>query len=95
MRELTVVEVQYIAGAGFIQNGLTSFGGLLGNAAYKALNPFLNINIPSVGSINLGTIFPDLGQQVGSSIGNKVGGTIESTLTGLPGVGDFFGKLLG
>lgn len=94
MRELSLVEVQQIAGAGFIQDGLTSLGSLLGGVAYQALNAAVNISIPLVGSINLGTFFPDLGKNVGSTIGNKIGGTIESTLTGLPVVGDFFGKIL-
>lgn len=95
MRELSLVEVQHVAGAGFVKDGLKSLGGLLGGVAYQAINSFLNVSIPLVGSINLGTFFPDLGKNIGSSIGKQVGGTIENVLTGLPVVGDFFDKLLG
>lgn len=95
MRELTVVEVQYVAGAGFIQNGLASIGGTIGALGYKIINPFLNVTIPNLGTINVADLFPGLGQQVGSSIGSQIGGKIESTLTGIPLVGSLIGKLLG
>lgn len=95
MRELTVVELQSIAGAGFIQTGLASIGGTIGALGYSAINSYLNITIPSVGTVNVADLFPGLGQQVGSGIGSAIGGTIESALTSIPLVGGLIGKLLG
>lgn len=95
MRELSVVEVQTVSGAGFIKDGLTSLGSNVGNAGYNLISSFLNVQLPVLGNVNLASLLPNLGKDVGSAIGSQIGGQIESSLTSIPVLGGLFGKILG
>ncbi|WP_271790351.1 hypothetical protein [Commensalibacter communis] len=95
MRELSIVEIQTVAGAGFIKDGLSSIGGNVGNFGYNLISSYLNVQLPVLGNVNLSNLLPTLGKDVGTAIGSQVGGQIESTLTSLPLVGGVIGKILG
>jgi len=95
MRELSSVEINNISGAGFIQDGLSSIGGWIGNAGYNLVSSQLSVSVPIVGDISLNKILPDLGNTVGSSIGASIGGRIESNLANIPVAGGLINKLLG
>lgn len=95
MKELTAFEIEYVSGAGWLQDNLASLGGQIGAAAWAKGGNLLTIDVPLIGPINLTTIAPDLGQSVGKSLGSSIGGTIESALAGLPIVGGLLNKWLG
>ncbi|MFK3709046.1 MULTISPECIES: hypothetical protein [Leclercia] len=95
MKELTAFELECVSGAGWLQDNLASLGSKIGAAAWSKSSSLLNIDVPLIGTINLTTIAPDLGETVGKTIGSTVGGTIESALAGLPVVGSLLNKWLG
>ncbi|MEB6379590.1 hypothetical protein MXM41_11715 [Leclercia adecarboxylata] len=95
MKELTAFEIECVSGAGWLQDGLTSLGSKLGSAAWSMGSDLLSLDLPLIGTVNLSTIAPDLGEKLGTSIGSNVGGLIESTLAGLPVIGGLLNKLLG
>ncbi|MCU6678457.1 hypothetical protein [Leclercia tamurae] len=95
MKELTAFEIECVSGAGWLQDNLASLGSQIGAAAWSKSSDLLNIEVPLIGTINLTTIAPDLGGNVGKSIGSSIGGTIESALAGLPVVGGLLNKWLG
>ena len=90
MRELTVVEICDVSGAGWLQTALTDIGGRYGVALWTADNASLNIALPLIGDVSLTTLAPDLGRTIGSTIGSTIGGAIENTLSSLPAIGSFF-----
>jgi hypothetical protein len=93
MKELTVLELEMVSGAGWLQDGLTSLGQACGAALWKTANDMLSVDLPLVGPINLTVFAPDLGKTLGSSVGNSIGGFLETTLSALPEIGTFFTKL--
>ncbi|MFY9996831.1 MAG: hypothetical protein WAK61_17800 [Leclercia sp.] len=95
MKELTALEIEYVSGAGWLQDGLASLGSKIGAAAWGMGSDVLSIDLPLIGTINLATIAPDMGANIGNAIGSSVGGSIESTLGGLPLIGGLLNKLLG
>ena len=95
MKELTIVEMEYVGGAGWLQDGLASLGGKIGEKAWLMGSDLLTVELPLLGTINLATVAPDLGKNLGTSVGKTVGGTIESTLANLPVVGNLLNKWLG
>ncbi len=95
MKELTMLEMECVGGAGWLQDGLASLGGKIGEKAWSMGSDLLSVDLPLFGTVNLATLAPDLGKTVGTSIGNTVGGTIESVLGGLPVVGGMLKKWLG
>ncbi|EPF5869201.1 hypothetical protein ACWQEN_001647 [Morganella morganii] len=95
MKELSIQEIEAVSGAGFIKDSLTSVGGKVGDATFRAFVSFVNVKVPLLAQMNIGQKYPDLGKNLGSQIGGKVGGTIETGLTLLPGVGGLFKKILG
>ncbi len=95
MKELTAFEIECVSGAGWLQDGLASLGSKIGTAAWSMGTDLLSVDLPLIGTVNLSTIAPDLGEKVGSNIGSTVGGMIESTLASLPIVGGLLNKLLG
>ncbi|HDU8583893.1 hypothetical protein [Morganella morganii] len=95
MKELSIQEIEAVSGAGFIKDGLVGVGSKIGDAAFQAFGPYMNVKVPLFGQINIAQKFPGLGKDLGSQIGGNVGDKIESRLTSLPGVGGLFKKLLG
>ncbi len=95
MKELTAFEIECVSGAGWLQDNLASLGSKIGAAAWSKGGELLNIDVPLIGTINLTTIAPDLGGNMGKSIGSSIGGKIESALAGLPVVGSLLNKWLG
>ncbi|WP_431223108.1 hypothetical protein ACQ86O_23645 [Serratia sp. L9] len=95
MKELTLVEINAVSGAGFIKDGLSSLGSWLGNAGYNLVSSTLSINIPFFGNISLADFLPGLGSTVGSAIGATIGGTIEAGLAKIPFIGGTINKILG
>lgn len=94
MKELTLVEMEYVAGAGWIQNGLAAIGGKLGDLGYEVVSNSLSIKIPGLGTISIGSLFPTLGEQIGKAAGGQIGGMIENTLSHLPIIGGLVNKVL-
>ena len=94
MRELTATEINAVSGAGWLQDGLASLGGKTGSAVWS-LGSTLSVDLPILGTINLSTIAPGLGETIGSTIGSTIGGVIESTLASVPLFGALINKLLG
>ncbi|AUU83754.1 hypothetical protein MXF13_12275 [Leclercia adecarboxylata] len=95
MKELTLLEIEAVSGAGWLQDGIASLGGKIGNFAWTTAGDLLSVDVPLIGNINLGQIAPTLGEKLGQSVGSTVGYTIESTLGSLPVIGGLFSKLLG
>lgn len=93
MRELTAIEIDAVSGAGWLQDGLASLGSKAGSAVWS-LGSNLSIDLPVLGTVNLSTIAPGLGEKIGNTIGSSIGGAIESTLAGLPLIGGLLNKLL-
>ena len=60
MRELTAIEIDAVSGAGWLQDGLASLGSKTG-AAVWSLGSNLSIDLPILGTVNLATIAPGLG----------------------------------
>ncbi|WP_333854744.1 hypothetical protein [Leclercia sp.] len=96
MKELTAFELECVSGAGWLQDGLASLGSKLGAAAWAAMSSEqLNVDLPLLGSINLATLAPELGENLGKSMGSSIGGKIESALANLPVIGGLVNKWLG
>ena len=93
MKELTVLELEMVSGAGWLQDGLKSMGGKFGEALWSADKGLLNIELPLIGAVNLASLAPSMGKTIGENLGNALGGAIESGLSKLPNVGGFFTKL--
>jgi len=93
MKELTVMELELVSGAGWLQDGLETLGGQFGTALWSTASDMLNVDLPLIGRVNLGIFAPDLGTEVGTSLGSTIGGFIETSLSALPKTGSFFTKL--
>lgn len=94
MKELSAIEIASISGAGWLQDGMASLGAKIGNAVWTTSSSLLSVEVPLIGTLNLATIAPTLGQNIGQNFGYTIGGTIESRLTALPVVGDLIKKWL-
>lgn len=95
MKELTVIEIENVSGAGFIQNALSNVGGLFFDMGYQMVSSSLSITLPIVGTISIGTVFPELGLRIGQEVGNVVGRGIEGALARIPIIGGGINKILG
>ncbi|MCU6669328.1 hypothetical protein M8013_11285 [Enterobacteriaceae bacterium H4N4] len=95
MKELTAFEMESVNGAGWLQDGLASLGSSMGASAWTLSSNLLTIDLPIIGTINLESIAPNLGSQVGNMIGTVIGFTIEGSLASIPMFGGFINKLLG
>jgi hypothetical protein len=95
MKELSKTEIEYVSGAGFIQDGFASVGGWLGNLGYDLISSTLTVELPIIGEVSLKNMFPDLGNSIGNALGSVAGGTIEAGLAGIPFFGYFINKVLG
>jgi hypothetical protein len=73
MKELTVLELEMVSGAGWLQDGLTSLGQACGAALWKTANDMLSVDLPLVGPINLPFLAPEVGKTFGSSVGISLG----------------------
>ncbi|MEM0653302.1 hypothetical protein AAFL31_15975 [Klebsiella huaxiensis] len=93
MRELTVVELEVIGGAGWLKDGLSTIFGQFGETLWVPENSALNIQIAGLGSISLQQLAPDLGKTVGKTLGSVIGGAIETALTSLPTAGWVFTEI--
>ncbi len=94
MRELTAIEIDAVSGAGWLQDGFASLGSKAGSAVWS-LGSNLSIDLPILGTVNLSTIAPGLGEQIGKTIGSTIGGAIEGTLASVPVIGGLLNRLLG
>ncbi|QGN40429.1 hypothetical protein [Klebsiella oxytoca] len=94
MRELTAIEIDAVSGAGWLQDGFASLGSKAGSAVWS-LGSALSIDLPIIGTVNLSTIAPGLGEQIGKTIGSTIGGAIEGTLASVPVIGGLLNRLLG
>jgi len=90
MRELSVQDIQQVSGAGFIQDIGTNVGSGIGGIIFGLSKDYLNVNVPFLGTVNIGDLFPNLGHEIGGNIGGSLGGTVESTLGSIPLVGGLF-----
>lgn len=95
MRELTVVELNDVSGAGWLKDAMTTFGTQVGESLWTSGNSALSsvlssIEIPVIGKIDLMTLAPNLGKTLGQTLGSVLGGAIEDTLSALPNVGQYF-----
>ena len=95
MKELTLVEIEAVSGAGWLQDSLASLGSKIGSFAWTTAGDVLSVDVPLIGKVNLATIAPDLGEKVGNSVGYSIGHSIESKLGALPVMGSLFNKLFG
>jgi len=95
MKELTVLELEAVSGAGWLQDNLASLGSKIGATVWEKGSNYLNVEVPLIGTVNLSTIAPNLGKDMGQNIGSSIGGSIEKALAGLPVVGDLLNKWLG
>ena len=94
MRELTQAEQFEISGAGFIINIAESVGNFIGDKVY-AFVPEITVQIPILGTLDIKQAFPELGGDVGKSIGNVIGSGIENIISGIPLVGGLLNKIMG
>ncbi|MDD9651755.1 hypothetical protein [Klebsiella pasteurii] len=94
MRELTAIEIDTVSGAGWLQDGLASLGSQAG-AAVWSLGSNLSIQLPVLGTVDLTSISPDLGEKIGKTVGLAIGGIVETALSNVPVVGFLVKKLLG
>lgn len=90
MRELTVVELNVVGGAGWLKDAMSSFGGQFGESFWASGNSALSIDIPVLGQVSLTNLAPNLGKTLGQTLGSILGGAIEDTLSNLPGAGQYF-----
>ncbi|WP_058912518.1 hypothetical protein [Entomohabitans teleogrylli] len=88
MKELSIIEIEAVSGAGWLQNALANIGGVFGNTLYNSTP------IQFTASMTIQQAIPTLGQVFGSSIGHNLGGQLENMLTNLPVVGGLFEKVL-
>lgn len=93
MRELTVVELDVVSGAGWLKDGLSTIFGQFGEALWVPENTALGISVSGLGTINLSTLAPTLGKTVGQQVGSAIGGAIETALTSLPTAGWVFTEI--
>lgn len=94
MKELSVVELEAVSGAGWLQDNLAAMGSKIGAIVWEKSASLLNVEAPLVGTVNLAVIAPDLGKSMGQSVGSAIGGAIENALIGLPVVGNILNKWL-
>lgn len=94
MRELTQSECIDISGGGFIADIAGAVGDFIGDSLYAFL-PEMTVKIPILGALDIKAYFPDLGQQLGKSVGQYVGMGIESVISHIPVFGGVLNKLMG
>lgn len=94
MKELSVVELEAVSGAGWLQDNLAAMGSKIGAIVWEKSGSYLNVEAPLIGTVNLAVIAPDLGKNMGQSVGSAIGGAIENALIGLPVVGNILNKWL-
>ncbi|MFU9135389.1 hypothetical protein [Erwinia tasmaniensis] len=94
MRELELVDLNAVSGAGIIKNIGTSVGGRLGDGIFQ-LAGSITVSLPLMGETSIKKFFPELGTTIGANIGGNIGGTVESLLGRIPFVGGIFNALLG
>lgn len=92
MKELSVVEIEAVSGAGWLQDNLAVLGSKIGSLVWEKGGSYLDVEAPLIGTVNLAVIAPDLGKDMGHSVGSTIGGAIENALTGLPVVGNILNK---
>jgi len=93
MKELTAFEIESVSGAGWLQDNLASMGAKIGNSVWNSSSNLLSVDLPLIGTVNLATIAPTLGENVGQNIGSTIGGAIESALCSVPYIGRAFTAL--
>ena len=94
MKELTQQEIAMVSGAGIIQDALSNAGSWVGSGLYGLVSN-IAFDVRLLGYISIGSLFPDLGKNIGSSAGSKVGWAIESVIAHIPLVGSWLNGLLG
>lgn len=94
MKELTQHEVMQVSGAGYIQEALSSIGSYVGNGLY-GLVANTGVELPLIGKVSIGSFYPDLGKDIGSTLGSQASGMIESLIAGIPLIGGWLNGLLG
>lgn len=95
MKELTAFEIASVNGAGWLQNGLATVCGKIGNGIWTTTGDVLTVDLPVVGTFNMAEKIPDLGRNIGSGVGSAIGGIIEGGLGMIPLVGGLFSKIFG
>ncbi|URN99667.1 hypothetical protein NB069_01900 [Leclercia adecarboxylata] len=96
MKELNAFELEAVSGAGWLQDSLASLGSNIGTSVWSMGSDIISkIELPIVGNVNLVSLAPDLGTQLGKMVGLTVGFTIETALAGVPLVGGLLNRMLG
>ncbi|HBV40483.1 MAG TPA: hypothetical protein DEF05_12540, partial [Erwinia sp.] len=72
MKELTEQEVTQASGAGYIQDTLSDTGSAVGSSLY-GLVANVDVELPLIGKVSAGTLFPNQGKDVGSTLGSQAG----------------------
>lgn len=95
MKELNIVELESVNGAGWLKDCLGTVAGKIGNGIWVTTGDVLTVDLPSVGTLNIADLAPSLGRNIGSTVGNTLGGLVEGALGSVPVVGFLFKKVLG
>ena len=86
MKELTVLEMEMVGGAGLIQKSMAQAGSKICAALWSTAVDVMNIELNPFMSVCTNALAPQLGEQIGS----ELGGQVEKFLFGLPYVGSIF-----
>ncbi|AKJ42464.1 hypothetical protein [Pragia fontium] len=101
MRELNLVEIEQVSGAGFIQDSFASVGGVLGKAlgdtgiklvqsAADRFSPALGAGIKLIASSGIGLSGETVGHLAGFTLGGFVEGVFSGIESGFKGKFDFW-----
>ena len=93
MKELNAFEMEAVGGAGWLQDNFANMGAKIGSSIWKTSSELLSVDLPLIGTVNLATIAPSMGENIGQNLGSTIGGAIESALCNVPYIGRAFTAL--